>query len=92
MKTEYQSKPWPIRVYRWCRFMPLAAIEAGVELIGWALEGCPIRHRGLLRHRFPWGRRQEARIIWNSHICIAHTRMGNYVLFSDHIAELRKKL
>lgn len=90
MKTEYHSKPWPIRVYRWCRFMPLATLEAGVMLLAWALNGCPYQHPHMLKSRLGWSRRHEAKMIWRTSTSIARFNMGDTLPFEDYIRDLRK--
>lgn len=89
--TEYRRQPFYVRMYRWCRCMPLACLRAIVELIGWALDGCPYRHPHMRKHRFKWGRREEARLIWSCHTACAHRDMGNVLPFSEYIESRRVK-
>ncbi len=79
--NDYQKQNQLIRIYRWCRYKPLAAVMALWDIICWVFSGAS---------KIPgFGRKTTLRLIWMDKWAIADLKMGNTFLLSDLIEELK---
>lgn len=97
MNSNYSQQRWPVRAYRWLRYMPLAYVFATVDTIGWALNGFPQHGPAIPAHAPKWLRDKYTTkwrnlcIIWDCHRMEACHDMEAYVYLEHFIDELRAK-
>jgi hypothetical protein len=85
--SRYQFQPWPIKAYRWLRWVPLYACVAAWRVALWAITGARVP----LDDPWPYDRLRYCGHIWRATMSLALFEMGNWVTLDEAMAELRAR-
>jgi hypothetical protein len=89
--SEYNSKPWPIRLYRWLKWRPWFFVLFCYWILWWALKGAKLpedRWQTIDRPIFPT-RRSFVSHLWTISASMADHRMGNSISLGDWLKTAR---
>ena len=84
LAKRYQFQPWPTRLYRRVRFMPLAYATALWELALWFLNSS----KPFVTGSYNFGRLEMARLIWGVNVSRGHFAMQYYFTGEEVFGEL----
>lgn len=90
--TEYASKPWPIRAYRWLRWRPWFFVKFCYWMTAWVTRGAKLpwmTYRVTKTPIFPT-RRSYVGHLWTVSRSLTDFKIGNWLTLDDWMAELRQ--
>ena len=91
--TEYEKKPWPIRLYRWVVYRPKYSLLFCYWIVLWLILGAKLpddQWPTSGKPIFPT-RRSYVRHLWTVSRSMADYKMGNCFYLEDWIASLRQR-